>query len=115
MKAERHLVIYVDVDDTLVRSIGSKRIPMPSVVRHVRDLYTAGAELYCWSTGGGTYARTAAVELGLEDCFIAFLPKPDVAIDDQAITDWRNFIHVWPLQCSQNTAQDYLAALGMQR
>jgi hypothetical protein len=31
-------VAYVDVDDTLVRSAGTKRIPMVSVVRHVRAL-----------------------------------------------------------------------------
>jgi hypothetical protein len=30
--------IYVDVDDTLVRSVGKSRIPMAAVVEHVRNL-----------------------------------------------------------------------------
>lgn len=29
------LVVYVDVDDTLVRQTGSKRVPMVAVVEHV--------------------------------------------------------------------------------
>ncbi len=36
------VVAYVDVDDTLVRSFGSKRIPMTEMVRHVRELKRAG-------------------------------------------------------------------------
>jgi hypothetical protein len=51
------LVVYVDVDDTLVRSFGSKRIPMTEMVRHVRDLSRDGAVLYAWSSGGADYAR----------------------------------------------------------
>ncbi len=45
-------VIHVDVDDTLVRSFGSKRIPMGAMVAQVRALHASGATLYCWSTGG---------------------------------------------------------------
>ena len=41
------LVVYVDVDDTLIRTSGSKRIPVSGVVEHVRALASAGAELYC--------------------------------------------------------------------
>ena len=29
------VVIYVDVDDTFVRSYGTKRMPMPAVIRHI--------------------------------------------------------------------------------
>ena len=65
----RGLVAYVDIDDTLVRSFGSKRIPMTQMVRHVRELSRDGVVLYAWSSGGGDYARDAARELGLEDCF----------------------------------------------
>lgn len=36
-------VVFVDVDDTLIRSVGSKRIPMPSVVSKVRALHASGA------------------------------------------------------------------------
>lgn len=80
-------VIYVDVDDTLVRTVGSKRMAIDHMVRLVREL-AAHAELYCWSRGGAAYAREIAVELGVEDCFVAFLPKPDGYVDDIAIAEW---------------------------
>ena len=86
-------VAYIDVDDTLVRSAGTKRIPIVSVVRHVRALKEEGWELYCWSSGGGDYARATAKELGLSDCFVGFLPKPDVMIDDVPPQSW-SFLRV---------------------
>ena len=61
----RSLCIYVDVDDTFVRSAGSKRIPIPSVIRHVIELHGHGALLYCWSSGGADYARLSAEEFGI--------------------------------------------------
>ena len=70
------LIVYVDVDETLICNYGTSRIPMPSVIEHVRELYRQGAQLYCWSSGGGEYARQSAEEAGLADCFTAFLPKP---------------------------------------
>jgi len=82
-------VIYVDVDDTLIRSAGTKRIPLPGVVAAVRELYDQGVELYLWSSGGAEYAKRAAGEVGLEQCFVAFLPKPHRYIDDQAVHEWR--------------------------
>jgi hypothetical protein len=39
----RQPVVFIDVDDTLVHSFGSKRIPMPAVIAHVRALKTSGA------------------------------------------------------------------------
>ncbi|MEP7366084.1 MAG: DUF705 domain-containing protein [Acidobacteriota bacterium] len=90
-------IVFVDVDDTLVRSIGTKRIPMPSVVDRVRCLYREGASLYLWSSGGAEYARKSAEELGISDCFVAFLPKPTVIIDDQAVSDWRYCKHFFPM------------------
>lgn len=96
MTNPRSEIVFVDVDDTLVRSAGTKRIPITSVVERVRALKQAGATLYCWSTGGAGYAREAAVELGLEDCFVAFLPKPTVILDDQAPAEWRLCRHVHP-------------------
>lgn len=66
--------MYVDVDDTLVRHTGTKQIPMPATIAHVRDLHQQGAELYCWSTGGTAYARSAAEALGLDHCFTGCLP-----------------------------------------
>lgn len=92
----RQRVVFVDVDDTLIRSVGNKRIPMPAVVARVRQMHADGMALYLWSSGGADYARASAVELGLEDCFMAFLPKPDTYLDDQAVEDWRFCRHILP-------------------
>ena len=89
-------VVYVDVDDTLVRSVAAKRIPMPSVVAKVRSLHEGGTVLYLWSSGGAEYARAAAVELGIESCFVGFLPKPDAYLDDQPVHEWKYCQHVLP-------------------
>ncbi|MCL2344978.1 MAG: DUF705 domain-containing protein [Desulfobulbus sp.] len=93
-------VVFVDVDDTLVRSVGAKRIPMPSVIARVRGLYQQGVALYLWSSGGAEYARASAVELGIESCFIAFLPKPDAYLDDQPVHEWRYCRHVLPVNAN---------------
>lgn len=83
------LVVFVDVDDTLVRSVGAKRIPMPRVIERVRGLHAEGATLYLWSTGGAEYARATAAELGISELFAGFLPKPHLIIDDQPVAEWR--------------------------
>ncbi len=93
------LVIYVDVDDTFVRSYGTKRIPIPTVLGHIRSLFGLGAKLYCWSSGGADYARASAEEFSIADCFLAFLPKPDVLLDDQNVADWRRLRQVHPNEC----------------
>lgn len=93
-----HRVIFVDVDDTLVRSVGAKRIPMPSVIAQVRRLKSEGATLYLWSSGGAEYCRATAEECGLLDCFVGYLPKPTVYIDDQPVHEWRFCKHVYPSQ-----------------
>lgn len=105
-----NLVIYVDVDDTLIRSFGSKRIVMASTVAHVRALHAAGATLYCWSSGGSDYARDSAVECGIADCFVAFLPKPHVMIDDQAPADWRGLVVAHPNEAAGLGIDDYRGA-----
>jgi predicted HAD superfamily phosphohydrolase YqeG len=92
----RH-VIYVDVDDTLVRSSGNKRIPIPAVVQHVKKMSAAGMQLYCWSSGGAEYAEQIATELGIRGCFAAFLPKPNVFLDDQSPSEWKYARVVGPL------------------
>ncbi|WP_405051624.1 DUF705 domain-containing protein [Stenotrophomonas pigmentata] len=92
----RQRIVFVDVDDTLVRSFGTKRIPMPSAIAHVRELHQQGFALYLWSSGGADYARSSAAELGIEHCFVAFLPKPDAYIDDQPVHEWRYCQHVLP-------------------
>jgi hypothetical protein len=93
-------VAYVDIDDTMVRSAGSKRIPIPAVIRYVRALHEVGTMLFCWSSGGADYARQSAEELGVVECFAAFLPKPNLLIDDQAPADWRNCRHMTPFDIS---------------
>lgn len=53
MPEQRPLVVYVDVDDTLIRSFGSKQIPITSAVDSVRALCSEpGVSAYCWSSGG---------------------------------------------------------------
>ena len=94
-------VIFVDVDDTLVRSVGAKRIPMPVVIQRVRQLKEQGAQLYLWSSGGAEYARRSAAELGLTDCFVAFLPKPQVYLDDQPVHEWELCRHMYPNEAQE--------------
>jgi phosphoserine phosphatase len=106
---DRPFYIFVDIDDTIVNSVGTKRIPIPHAIKHVRELKEAGAILYCWSSGGPEYARDSAKEFGIEDCFTNFLPKPNAILDDQDITDWRRFIWVHPSNARNLTLADYLA------
>jgi hypothetical protein len=103
-------IVYVDVDDTLVRSAGPKRIPMTAVIEHVRELHRGGATLYCWSRGGAEYARTSAREVGIEACFVAFLPKPDAMLDDQPPSDWRELVVVHPNEAPSKSVDDYRGA-----
>lgn len=109
------LVVYVDVDETLVRNVGRSRIPVPAAIAQVGRLFEEGAELYCWSSGGARYARESAVECGLEDCFVAFLPKPQVLLDDQHPGAWRRLVHVHPLECGAQGIAEYREALGRRR
>jgi len=94
-------VIFIDVDDTLVRSVGVKRIPMPAVLTRIHQLKAEGALLYLWSSGGAEYAQTSAQELGIADCFVAFLPKPHVYLDDQPVQEWQFCKHLYPSQADQ--------------
>ncbi|MEO9593414.1 hydrolase [Rhodopirellula bahusiensis] len=80
---DRKRVIYIDVDDTLIRTVGTTQIPMPASVEFVRRMHAAGCTLYCWSRGGGDYSRDVATSLGIADCFTGFLPKPDICLDDR--------------------------------
>ncbi|MES2070031.1 MAG: DUF705 domain-containing protein [Pseudomonadota bacterium] len=91
-------IVFVDVDDTLVRSVGTKRIPMPSVIAQVRRLKAEGATLFMWSSGGADYCRVTAAEIGISDCFDGYLPKPTVYLDDQPVDEWRFCKHFYPLQ-----------------
>ena len=107
MNAAKPPIIYVDVDDTFVRSISTKRIAMPATIRHIRALKEQGATMYCWSSGGAEYAQNSAREFGIEDCFVAFLPKPQVLIDDRNIAEWRDLKCVHPASCDGKRLEDY--------
>jgi hypothetical protein len=105
------LIVYVDVDDTLVRSAGTKVISMTATIDHVRALKSEGVVLYCWSSGGGEYAKGVAERLGIVELYEAFLPKPHVLIDDQSFADWRRLIQVHPMQCAGQSLESYRKAL----
>ena len=94
-------VVFVDVDDTLVRSVGTTRIPMPAVVAQVRRLHAEGATLFLWSSGGADYCRNTAEELGLSEFFSGYLPKPTSYIDDQPVQEWRDCRHFYPTQAAE--------------
>jgi len=99
--------VYVDVDETFVRNYGAKRVPMPPVIEHIRELKEQGAVMYCWSSGGAEYAQTSAREFGIEQCFVGFLPKPEVVLDDMQFSKWRNLLEVHPNECPNNTVESY--------
>lgn len=110
------LAVYVDVDETLLRHYGTRQIPIPSVIKQVKALHKQGAELYCWSSMGAVYARQCAETCGIAHCFQAFLPKPQVIVDDQQPKAWRKILHVHPSQCSsQTTVQEYREELKKPR
>jgi hypothetical protein len=106
------LVAFVDVDDTLVRSVGSKRIPMTGVLDRVRSLHATGAALYCWSTAGAAYAHQTAIELGIAECFLDFLPKPGLLVDDQLPADWRHTRCLHPNEMLSMTVGEIEAVAG---
>ncbi len=99
--------MYVDVDETFVRSHGDSRTPIPHVLEHIRQMHAAGATLYCWSSGGADYAASSAREFGIDKCFTAFLPKPNVALDDQAFEQWRYLLQVHPNECHGQSIDSY--------
>ena len=87
--SDSNSTVFVDIDDTLIRTVGTKRIPIPHVVKKVRELADSGSKLYAWSSGGADYAREVTSELGIRSCFVGFLPKPKLMIDDQPPSEWR--------------------------
>lgn len=77
----------------------------------MKALFEQEALLYCWSSGGGDYARTVAAELGIESCFAGFLPKPNVVIDDQEIKNWRRLTQIHPGRCGGQSVKSYWRAV----
>ena len=87
--SEKACVVFVDIDDTLIRTVGRKRIPLPHVVAKVRDLAAEDTVLFAWSSGGAECARDVVSELGIAPHFNGFLPKPNLMLDDQTPSEWR--------------------------
>jgi len=92
------MIYYVDVDDTLIRTVGTKAIPIPQTLRWLKSLDMTSHQLFLWSRGGSDYAKGIAVSLGIESLFTAFLPKPDVMVDDQGLSDWTHMRQIHPNQ-----------------
>lgn len=101
------LCVYIDVDETFVRSYGRKQIPVPNVICHIKKLSAQGAVMYCWSSDGAEYAKNSAIEFGMEHCFTGFLPKPELAIDDMQFNQWRNLFQVHPNECNSIAIATY--------
>lgn len=103
----QEFIVYVDVDDTSIRTFSGKRIRIPSSIEHIKKLKKQGAIIYCWGSGGAGYARMVAEELNILDLFIAFLPKPNMLIDDQNVNDWKYLLQVHPLSCDYKGLDAY--------
>ena len=90
------MIVYVDVDDTLVRWAGSKCIPRTLVIDRIKERAANGDRLFLWSRAGDAAARSVAEHLGVEELFEAFLPKPELLIDDEPMTEWTFCAHEFP-------------------
>jgi phosphoglycolate phosphatase-like HAD superfamily hydrolase len=75
----KNVNVFVDVDLTLVDHNGRL---IEGAETALRSLKRRGCHLYLWSNGGAQYARAVAERHKLSDLFEAFVPKPDVLIDD---------------------------------
>ena len=83
---------------------------MSAMVDLVSELKKSGAVLYCWSTGGASYAESSAAELGLSGCFTGYLPKPQLMLDDVAIKNWK-LVEMHPAECASQTAAELLSRI----
>ncbi len=52
------------------------------------------------------------MELGIENCFTAFLPKPQVLLDDQSFGEWRRVVTVHPMQCESESVVTYRSMIS---
>lgn len=90
------MIVYVDVDDTLVRWCGSKCIPRVSVIDKIKQRAKDGDRLFLWSRAGDEAAARVAEELGITELFEAILPKPEHIIDDEPFADWKFCSYEYP-------------------
>lgn len=79
MPRMKNVNVFVDVDLTLVDERGRM---VAGADEAMRTLHDAGCHLFLWSTGGRDYCEAVARRLDIHGLFDAFLPKPDLFIDD---------------------------------
>lgn len=96
-------IVYIDIDDTLIRSFGSKQIPITHSISHLKKLFNNGFEIYLWSSGGEEYCKNVAKNLGIYEYIKSFLPKPNVYIDDQKFDEWKLCKHYYPGEVDKMT------------
>lgn len=87
------MIYYIDIDDTLIRTVGSKAIPMVRTIEFINSINQSNDSIYLWSRGGAEYCRQIAEKLNITSNIKGYLPKPDVLIDDCDISQW-NFMTV---------------------
>lgn len=73
--------VCIDVDLTVVDQDGNL---LPGVIENLKSLKGRGCELILWSYGGGEYAANMARRHSIEDLFVGFSSKPDIAVDDES-------------------------------
>jgi len=93
--------VFVDVDDTLVRSVGSKIIPLPKVIDKVRLLAARGYRIFVWSSGGATYSERISKDLGIAGIVSGYFCKPAFVIDDQPVENWPATRMIHPLNIDE--------------
>ena len=99
------MIIYVDVDDTLVRSFGSKQIAMTATQNYVRQLKQAGATLSAELTTPGEWPARP----GWPTAFLLIFPNRRFC--------WTSLVQDWELQqlhpneCRSNAGDGLLEKL----
>ena len=83
MPRMRNVNIFVDVDLTVIDELGRL---LPNAIEGLLTLREAGCKLFLWSTCGAEYCREVAERYEITPLFEAFLPKPDIYIDDMPST-----------------------------
>ena len=89
MPRMKNVNIFVDVDLTVVDEQGRL---LPNAVEGLLTLREAGCRLFLWSTGGADYCRQIAERYEMAPLFDAFLPKPDLYVDDMPSTFFNSLV-----------------------
>ncbi len=89
MTKMKNVNVFVDVDLTLV---DAQQVIRPGATTAMQVLFDSGCHLFLRSTGGGPYCRQIAERYGIAHLFEAFLPKPDIYIDDMPATIFNGLV-----------------------